>query len=81
MALTNYLGQSVICVSLFYGLGLGWYGRVGPTAALAVSLGVFVVQALVSSWWLQLFRFGPAEWAWRSLTYGRRQPFRLRLAA
>ncbi len=76
MALTNYLGQSVICIFLFYGLGLGWYGGVGPTAALGVSLVVFVVQALVSAWWLQLFRFGPAEWAWRSLTYGRRQPLR-----
>ena len=81
MALTNYLGQSVICISLFYGLGLGWYRRVGPTAALGVSLGVFVVQVLVSSWWLQLFRFGPAEWAWRSLTYGRRQPWRSPLTA
>lgn len=78
MALTNYLGQSVICVLLFYGVGLGWYGRVGPTAALGVSLGVFVVQTLVSSWWLRLFQFGPAEWAWRSLTYGRSQPFRSR---
>lgn len=78
MALTNYLGQSVICVFLFYGFGLGWYGRVGPTAALGVSLAVFLVQALFSLWWLRLFQFGPAEWAWRSLTYRVSQPFRLR---
>ncbi len=76
MALTNYLGQSVICVFLFYGLGLGWYGRVGPTAALGVALVVFATQATVSAWWLRHFHFGPAEWAWRSLTYGRRQLFR-----
>jgi uncharacterized protein len=76
MALTNYVGQSVICVFLFYGLGLGWYGSVGPTAALGVTLAVFVTQAIASAWWLRRFRFGPAEWAWRSLTYGRRQPFR-----
>jgi uncharacterized protein len=77
MALTNYLGQSIICILIFYGLGLGWYGRVGPTAVLGISIGVFSAQAAVSAWWLQRFRFGPAEWAWRSLTYGRRQPFRL----
>jgi uncharacterized protein len=81
MALTNYVGQSVICISLFYGFGLGWYGKVGPTAALGVALLVFAAQAIVSTWWLRLFRFGPAEWAWRSLTYGRRQPFRSQEAA
>ena len=77
MALTNYLGQSVICIFIFYGIGLGWYGRVGPTAALGITIAVFAAQAALSAWWLQRFRFGPAEWAWRSLTYGRRQPFRL----
>jgi uncharacterized protein len=77
MALTNYLGQSVICIFIFYGIGLGWYGRVGPTAALGIAVAVFAAQAAVSAWWLRRFRFGPAEWAWRSLAYGRRQPFRL----
>jgi len=77
MALTNYLGQSVICIFIFYGFGLGWYGRVGPTAALGITIAVFASQAVLSAWWLQRFRFGPAEWAWRSLTYGRRQPFLL----
>lgn len=81
MALTNYIGQSVICIYLFYGCGLGWYGSVGPTAALGVALVVFTAQALVSARWLRLFRFGPAEWVWRSLTYGHRQPLRLRPAA
>jgi uncharacterized protein len=81
MALTNYVGQSVICILLFYGFGLGWYGGVGPTAALGVAVLVFAVQAIASAWWLRLFRFGPAEWAWRSLTYGRRQPLRSQAAA
>lgn len=76
MALTNYLGQSVIAIAIFYGLGLGWYGRVGPTAAVGVCVGIFAAQALASAWWLRLFQFGPAEWAWRSLTYGRKQPLR-----
>jgi uncharacterized protein len=77
MALTNYLGQSVICIFIFYGFGLGWYGRVGPTAALGIAVAVFAAQAAASAWWLRRFRFGPAEWAWRSLTYRRRQPLRL----
>lgn len=77
MALTNYLGQSIACIVIFYGVGLGWYGRVGPTAVLAISVVVFVAQAAASGWWLRRFQYGPAEWAWRSLTYGRRQPFRL----
>ncbi len=76
MALTNYLGQSAVCVLLFFGWGLGWYGRVGPTASFGLTTVVFIAQAAFSSWWLRRFRFGPAEWAWRSLTYGRVQPFR-----
>jgi uncharacterized protein len=76
MALSNYLGQSVICVFLFYGWGLGWYGSVGPTGSLGLALIVFAAQATASAWWLQRFRFGPAEWVWRSLTYGQMQPFR-----
>lgn len=75
MALTNYLGQSLVCIFIFYGFGLGWYGRVGPLAALAISVAVFAVQAAASAWWLRRFQYGPAEWAWRSLTYRRRQPF------
>jgi len=80
MAFTNYLAQSVICVLIFYGLGLGLYGSVGPTASIGIAIVVFVAQAIFSAWWLRLFRFGPAEWVWRSLTYGQRQPFRTRLA-
>ena len=77
MALTNYLGQSVVCILIFYGIGLGGYGRVGPAAILAIAVAVFGAQSAFSAWWLRRFRYGPAEWAWRSLTYGRRQPFRL----
>ena len=77
MALTNYLGQSMICVFIFYGWGLGWYRSVGPTTSVVLTTVVFIAQAAYSSWWLRRFRFGPAEWAWRSLTYGSVQPFRL----
>lgn len=76
MALTNYLLQSVICVFVFYGFGLGLYGEVGPAAAAGVALLVFALQVPLSRWWLGRYRFGPAEWAWRRMTY--RVPLALR---
>ncbi|MBL8551760.1 MAG: DUF418 domain-containing protein [Hyphomonadaceae bacterium] len=73
MALTNYLTQTLISLPLFYGFGLG----VGPTLGwpgwLGVCATVFAAQLAFSHWWLARYRFGPAEWAWRSLTYGKRQ--------
>jgi len=77
MALTNYLAQSVIGVVLFYGIGFGLYGTVGATLLVALSIAIIAVQAVFSRWWLARHRFGPAEWLWRSLTYGRRQPMRV----
>jgi uncharacterized protein len=74
MALTNYLMQSVICTTIFYGYGFGLYGSVSRTGLVGVVLAVWAVQLLVSPVWLAYFRFGPAEWLWRTLTYGRFQP-------
>jgi uncharacterized protein len=76
MALTNYLLQSVLGTLLFYGFGLGLIGKLGSAAQLAVALGIFAVQAVLSRLWLARFRFGPAEWLTRSLTYGKAQPMR-----
>ncbi|MCS6949394.1 MAG: DUF418 domain-containing protein [bacterium] len=77
MALTNYLLQSVVCTLLFYHYGLGLYGKVGVAAGLALSCVLFAAQAVFSVWWLRRYRFGPAEWLWRTLTYGQRQPMRV----
>ena len=75
MALSNYLGQSIICTTLFYPYALGLYdSEPGTATGLLFSLGIFALQILVSAVWLRYFRFGPAEWLWRSLTYGKRQP-------
>lgn len=71
MALTNYLSQSLIGVLLFYGLGFGLGCSVGLIYIELTALAVFVVQIAVSRWWLRHFRFGPLEWIWRMLTYGR----------
>ena len=76
MALTNYLMQTVICTTIFYGHGLGYFGSVERTGQAMVVLGVWAFQLIVSPIWLKYFRFGPAEWLWRSLTYWRIQPMR-----
>jgi uncharacterized protein len=79
-ALSNYLLQTLIGIGLFYGIGLGLMGAIGPGPAMLMAVGIFAGQVVLSTWWLQHFRFGPVEWVWRSLTYRRRQPMRLRAA-
>lgn len=74
MALTNYLLQAALIVPVCAGFGL--FGRVTPSLGLLLALTVWSVQVPASVWWLKRFRFGPAEWVWRSLTYGRPQPMR-----
>jgi uncharacterized protein len=81
MALSNYLLQSLVCTFIFYRydfgsfqLGLGQFGYWGPAACLALTVAIFVCQVPLSVLWLRVFRFGPMEWLWRSLTYGRSQP-------
>lgn len=81
MALTNYLTQSVLYLGIFYGFGLTLLGRVGSAVCLGLSVAIFSVQIVVSSWWLRRFRYGPAEWLGRSLTYETRQPMRLSVPA
>ncbi|MCG8403711.1 MAG: DUF418 domain-containing protein [Phycisphaerales bacterium] len=76
MAFTNYLMQSVLCTLLFNGYGLGWFGQVERIGQFGIVLGVWVLQLILSPLWLRRFRIGPAEWLWRSLTYGERQRFR-----
>ena len=73
MALTNYIAQSVICIFIFYGVGFSLYGEVSRTGQVLVIIGVSVLQVIWSRPWLNKYRFGPLEWAWRSLTYMKRQ--------
>lgn len=74
MALTNYLAQSLIATTIFYGYGLGLGGAVGRLGTIGMALLIFAVQVWFSVIWLKRFRYGPMEWLWRSLTYGVRQP-------
>ncbi len=76
MALTNYLAQTLICTTIFYGHGFGLFGRVERMWHPLIIAAVWIVQLVWSPLWLKYFRFGPAEWLWRSLTYLRFQPIR-----
>jgi uncharacterized protein len=70
MALTSYLTQSVVLGAIFYGWGLGQFGRLGEAKAALIGAAIFVVQMTASAMWLRRYRFGPIEWLWRSFTYG-----------
>jgi len=71
MALTNYLLQSVLCTFIAYSYGLGLYGRYGPLALLAPTFAIYGLQVFLSDLWVERFRYGPIEWIWRKLSYGR----------
>jgi uncharacterized protein len=76
MAFTNYLAQSVIFGWIFYGYGLGLFGRLGTASALAIGMTVYFAQVISSAWWMKHYRYGPVEWLWRTLMYGAAQPMR-----
>lgn len=69
MALTNYLLQSVIATIVFY--GLAQYGQWSLVKALGLCMAIYAGQLIWSPRWLSRFRYGPMEWLWRRLTYGR----------
>jgi uncharacterized protein len=77
MAFTNYLAQSLIFGWVFYGYGLGLFGKLGASSALTLGVALYVAQVIFSRWWLKRYLFGPVEWLWRTLMYGTRQPMKL----
>ena len=77
MALTNYLLQSIFIVGIFYGIGFNLLGKIGSFYCLLATMLIFGLQILISKWWLSKFQFGPIEWLWRSLTYGKWQRFKI----
>jgi uncharacterized protein len=76
MAFTNYIVDSIVFGFLFYGYGFGLFGRLGSAVAALIGIALYIAQLYLSRWWLARFHFGPLEWLWRSMTYGRRQPMR-----
>ncbi|MBX2899346.1 MAG: DUF418 domain-containing protein [Cyclobacteriaceae bacterium] len=76
MGLTTYLVQGLVGTLLFFGFGFGLLGEIGALTSAGLGLLLFILQSYFSSWWLARFKYGPAEWAWRSLTYLKFQPLR-----
>ena len=77
MAFSNYIVHSLVYGFVFYGYGLGLFDRLQRYQLYFVALGMWVFSLVWSPLWLRRFRFGPLEWAWRSLTYWKRQPMRV----
>lgn len=70
-ALTNYLLQTVVCTTIFNAYGGGLFGRVHLLPLFILSVVIYLLQVPLSQWWLAGHRFGPVEWVWRTLTYGK----------
>lgn len=81
MPLTNYLLHTFIHTAIFYGIGLGLFAKTSPATNIGISVLMFAAMVLLSMWWIKRFRFGPAEWLWRTLTYAKRQPMLLKQPA
>lgn len=71
LALSNYMFQTFISIAIFYGIGLGFTGKFGFTVIMIIAICIFAFQVLMSKLWIKYFRFGPFEWIWRQLTYGK----------
>ncbi|MEO7393954.1 MAG: DUF418 domain-containing protein [Chitinophagaceae bacterium] len=76
MALTNYLLQTIFGVFIFYGVGFGMGQKIGPVYFIPAAIGFYLLQVLFSNFWFKYFQYGPIEWVWRQLTYGKRLPLR-----
>jgi uncharacterized protein len=76
MAFSNYLMQSIICVFIFYGFGLRWFGAFERYQLYYFVIGIWIFQIVFSNIWMKYFLFGPFEWLWRSLTYWKIQPMK-----
>lgn len=70
MALTTYVGQTLLGAFLFYGIGMGLGHTLGFAQSIAAAGVIFATQCIAARIWLHFFRFGPLEWIWRRATYG-----------
>jgi uncharacterized protein len=77
MAFTNYILQTLICTFIFYGHGLGLFAEVERLYQILIVLVIWIILIIFSNVWLKYFYYGPFEWVWRSLTYMKKQPFKI----
>ena len=75
-ALSNYLLQTILCTTIFYGHGFAMYGKVDRVGQIAIMIVIWCIQIVASMLWMRRYRLGPAEYAWRTLTYMKLPTFR-----
>jgi uncharacterized protein len=71
MALTVYLGETVIVTTIMYFYGFGRFGSYSRLELIGIAIAVWFGLTVAANLWLRVFRMGPLEWLWRSITYGR----------
>lgn len=69
LSLTNYLLQSIICTTLFYGYGFGFFGELGVAVGLVIAGVIYLLQLVLANWYVQRFSIGPVEWLLRKFVY------------
>ena len=69
LSMTNYLFQSIICTTIFYGYGIGMFGNLGVFKAILLALFIFGLQVVISNFYLKIFKLGPFEKIMRIGTY------------
>lgn len=74
MSLSNYMAQSAIAAIIFYGIGFSQFNQLNRVELVAVMIAIWIVQIVISVFWMKRFQYGPLEWLWRSLTYWKPQP-------
>ncbi len=78
MAFTNYILMSLLGMFIFYGNGLGLFGKVERSIQILIVFAIWILILTISPLWLKTFRYGPLEWLWRVLSYWRRQPMKIK---
>ncbi len=76
LSMSNYLLQSIGMTFIFYSYGLGLYGSISYTAGFVLVFAFFLIQILISKWWVARFQYGPIEYIWRWVTYGQKPTFK-----
>ena len=76
LSLTNYLTHTVCYVFIFYGMGLGLLGKLHLQWVPPIAFFIYILQVLFSRWWMSRYTYGPVEWVWRQLSYGKRFPIK-----
>jgi len=81
MTLTNYLAQNILASFLFLNIGLGLFNTMPYWFYALTAVVVYILQIFFSKWWLSYYNYGPLEWIWRQLSYGKRLPIKKQITS